>query len=77
MEQIVSSHRDVAAGGELNFWNHEAVALAGPVDWRPDEPAIARMARDYETILCRAAGTDARRVTDKALSNCLWIGLHP
>ena len=41
VEQIVSSHPEVGAGGELNFWNereaawHQAGRRRSPARWRP------------------------------------------
>jgi tetratricopeptide (TPR) repeat protein len=73
VEQIVSNHRDVAAGGELNFWNSKIEAFAGPSrDVR--EGNAARTAEEYLAML-RRIDPDAVRVTDKAPGNFLWIGV--
>ncbi len=74
VEQIVSSHRDVAAGGELNFWNGKGEMFARIWRDRLTEDHIGRMAADYNAIL-RRIGPRAVRVTDKTPSNFLWIGL--
>jgi tetratricopeptide (TPR) repeat protein len=74
VEQIISSHPDVAGGGELNFWNERGTAWhqAGAADG--DAPFIARAAVDYLGVL-RAIGPSAPRVTDKMPFNFLWAGL--
>jgi tetratricopeptide (TPR) repeat protein len=73
IERIVSSHPQVAGGGELVFWNERASALVdAPVD------AIAASADatrgDYLRLL-RKIGPEASRVTDKMPFNFLWIGI--
>jgi tetratricopeptide (TPR) repeat protein len=73
-EQILSSHCDIAAGGELNFWSER---LAG---WRAsrigsiDMSALSQAAEDYRALL-RTFGPTSLRVTDKAPSNyeLLWL----
>jgi len=74
IEQIVSMHPDVRAGGELNFWNergaewHRAGSAA-------DLPAFfAQAATDYSRVL-HLIGPKAARVTDKMPFNFLWAGL--
>jgi tetratricopeptide (TPR) repeat protein len=74
VEQIVSSHPQVGAGGELTFWNHEAAAFARQGEADPNGAYLAQVASKYEAALHRIA-PDARRVTDKAPGNFLWIGL--
>ena len=72
VEQIVSMHPEVGAGGELNFWNQR-----GAVWLRPgaDEDALlAKAAADYLGVL-RAIAPTAARVTDKMPFNFLWAGL--
>jgi hypothetical protein len=75
VEQILSSHSAVAAGGELGFWR---VRLSG---WRasgisgfPDPAALAKAADDYCAVL-REIGPGALRVTDKEPRNfmLLWL----
>jgi tetratricopeptide (TPR) repeat protein len=74
VEQIVSSHPEVAAGGELIFWNERGAAWdqAGPAT--NAAPFLARAAADYLGVL-RAVGPKAMRVTDKMPFNFLWAGL--
>lgn len=75
-EQIVSSHPEVGAGGELNFWNergarwHALDAAAGPAE----AAFLAKAAADYLGVLRDVAPRKAR-VTDKMPFNFLWAGL--
>ena len=74
VEQILSSHPDVAGGDELDFWNRTAEEFG-----RLDASAMTRqhigsIAAQYEAILRRISPT-ALRVTDKMPGNYLWIGL--
>ena len=72
-EQILSSHPEVAAGGELGFWsaprilNEDLWSLAG------DTEAAKRLANDYLATL-KALDPAAKRVTDKALANFFLLG---
>ena len=74
VEQIVSSHPQVAAGGELPFWTDHAQALGAAAAESDPAPAVRRMADDYRAVL-RRAGPQALRVTDKNPFNFLAIGL--
>ena len=72
VEQIISMHPEVTAGGELDFWNKrggECRRLAGP-----EKPFFSRAASDYLRML-RAIAPKAARVTDKMPFNFLWAGL--
>jgi tetratricopeptide (TPR) repeat protein len=84
VEQIVSMHPDVGAGGELNFWNERgAVWLRSGAEGN-DKPFVstentvseflAKAAADYLAVL-RAIAPKATRVTDKMPFNFLWAGL--
>ncbi len=72
VEQIVSMHPEVGAGGELHFWNQRGA------EWHrsgADEDAfLAKAAADYLGVL-RAIAPTAARVTDKMPFNFLWAGL--
>jgi len=73
VEQIISSHPAVGAGGELNFWNERGAVWhrsAGPTE----NLFESRAAADYLAVL-RAIGPRAARVTDKMPFNFLWAGL--
>lgn len=74
VEQIVSSHPDVAAGGELNFWSEQGVVSLqlGPAGIAA--PFLTQTAADYLGLL-RRIGPSAARVTDKMPFNFLWAGL--
>jgi len=74
VEQIVSSHPDVGAGNELNFWNERGTEwhLAGPAG--NEQPFLGKAAADYLDVL-REIGPEAKRVTDKMPFNFLWAGL--
>jgi tetratricopeptide (TPR) repeat protein len=74
VEQIVSMHPEVGAGGELNFWNQRGAAWnrdGAPAD---DKQFLAKAAADYLEVL-RAIAPTAARVTDKMPFNFLWAGL--
>ena len=89
VEQIVSMHPEVGAGGELQFWNQRGA------EWHRSGPAgnegpfvstehqvpefvatdfLAKAAADYLGVL-RAIAPTAARVTDKMPFNFLWAGL--
>jgi tetratricopeptide (TPR) repeat protein len=74
VEQIVSSHPDVRAGGELNFWAtcgarwHDAGAAGNEMKF------LRRTASNYLRLL-KDIGPKAVRVTDKNPFNFLWAGL--
>jgi tetratricopeptide (TPR) repeat protein len=73
VEQIISMHPEVGAGGELNFWNERAAA------WHhssvgDERQFLAKAAGDYLGVLHAIAPT-AARVTDKMPFNFLWAAL--
>jgi Flp pilus assembly protein TadD len=74
VEQIVSSHPEVAAGGELIFWNERGAAWDQADPARTEAPFLARVAAEYLGLM-RAIGQKAARVTDKMPFNFLWAGL--
>jgi tetratricopeptide (TPR) repeat protein len=74
IEQVISMHPEVGAGGELNFWNERGaewhrVGAAGD-----ETQFLAKAAADYLGVL-RAIAPTAARVTDKMPFNFLWAGL--
>lgn len=74
LEQIISSHPDAAAGGELNFWNER-----GPVWHRlgaqgNEAPFLRSAAEDYLKLV-KSLAPKALRLTDKMPFNFLWAGL--
>jgi tetratricopeptide (TPR) repeat protein len=79
VEQIVSMHPEVGAGGELHFWNqrgagwHRSGAAEDQTPFVVSE-FLATAATDYLGVL-RAIAPTAARVTDKMPFNFLWAGL--
>jgi tetratricopeptide (TPR) repeat protein len=73
VEQILSSHPDVEAGGERMFWGKAAPAWFGVAEG-DDEAFIARIAQDHAGDL-DTVSTTASRVTDKNPFNFAWLGL--
>jgi tetratricopeptide (TPR) repeat protein len=72
VEQIVSMHPEVGAGGELNFWKQRGAEWhVAPAD---EIQFLAKAAADYLGVL-RAIAPAAARVTDKMPFNFLWAGL--
>ena len=79
VEQIVSMHPEVGAGGELNFWNERGAAWHRSGADGNETPFVAtellaKAAADYLGEL-RAIAPKAARVTDKMPFNFLWAGL--
>ena len=74
VEQILSSHPAVAAGGELSFWREQLSAWRALRIWAVEAVAMSRAAEDYRALL-RTFGPEALRVTDKAPRNfeLLWL----
>lgn len=74
VEQILSAHRDVAAGGELAFWLQRRDALHAARTDPLDAGALSKAADDYLALL-REIGPRALRVTDKNPMNfeALWL----
>ena len=79
VEQIVSMHPEVAAGGELNFWNECGAAWHRSSAAGNESPFVlsefmVKAASDYLGLL-REISPTAARVTDKMPFNFLWAGL--
>ena len=79
VEQIVSSHPEVAGGGELSFWNERGAAWQRSGAAGNETPFVlseflAKAAADYLGVL-RAIAPQEARVTDKMPFNFLWAGL--
>jgi tetratricopeptide (TPR) repeat protein len=74
IEQILSSHPAVAAGGELNFWGDRLRGWDSLRVGAVEASALAEAAEDYRASL-RQIGPAALRVTDKAPRNfeLLWL----
>ncbi len=72
VEQIVSSHPEVEAAGELGTWK----ALASELFGKPGLPSrdeVNSVAEEYLKNLC-AGGRDGNRVTDKTPQNLGFLG---
>ena len=74
IEQILSSHPEVAAGGELDFWGLRDTPRQDIWGLTSSAEATRRIASGYLATL-RLYGPDAKRVTDKALGNFVRLGL--
>jgi len=74
VEQIVSMHPEVGAGGELNFWNQRLAGWLGSGAPGDETQFLSKAAADYLGVL-RAIAPTAARVTDKMPFNFLWAGL--
>jgi tetratricopeptide (TPR) repeat protein len=72
-EQILSSHPEVAAAGELGFWSEHDVEREDFWSIVANPTTTRALAGDYLTTL-RAFGPEAKRVTDKALANFFVLG---
>lgn len=75
MEQIIASHPNAAAGGEVDFWN--SIAHRKHASLRrapPDSRLTKKLADSYLTFLTRNSGR-ALRVVDKAPLNSDLLGL--
>lgn len=73
MEQIVSSHPQVAAAGELRFWMEEGARLSLGTG-EPPVSTLEALAREYEEYTQLIAGP-AERITDKMPLNYRFLGL--
>jgi tetratricopeptide (TPR) repeat protein len=74
IEQILSSHPEVAAGGELGFWDARDTPREDVWSLTSTAEKTRRLADDYLGKLS-TLGSGAKRVTDKALDNFLRLGL--
>jgi tetratricopeptide (TPR) repeat protein len=74
VEQILSSHPAVAAGGELPFWAYRERDLHASGIGSLEADKLCRAAEDYRAEL-RRTGPAALRVTDKQPKNSEALGL--
>jgi tetratricopeptide (TPR) repeat protein len=74
VEQILSSHPEIAAGGELTFWGDRAASFRAHANGAIDPAWVSQTADDYRALLSRISPT-ARRVTDKRPHNFHFLGL--
>lgn len=74
VEQILSSHPQVAGAGEVRFWNERSAQVLGSGIGALGPGMVRSLADDYLALL-RRVSPDAARVTDKMPFNFLWVGL--
>jgi tetratricopeptide (TPR) repeat protein len=74
VEQILSSHPDVAAGGELAFWGEQTASFRINATGAIDPAWVKEVAHDYRALLT-SISSNARRVTDKRPHNFHFLGL--
>jgi len=74
VEQILSSHPDIAAGGELAFWGERAPGFSMSGDGRISPTWAVKVASEYRSLLGGISAT-AWRVTDKRPQNFEFIPL--
>ena len=74
VEQILSAHPDVSAGGELSFWNERGSAWERVGSAEAKAELLSSSAADYVRLL-QSVASGAARVTDKMPLNFQWAGL--
>jgi tetratricopeptide (TPR) repeat protein len=74
VEQILSAHPEVRAGGELSFWNERGSAWEQADSEAARSEQLGSSATDYIRLL-RNIASGALRVTDKMPLNFQWAGL--
>jgi tetratricopeptide (TPR) repeat protein len=74
VEQIISSHPRVGAGGELRFWGERAQNAVAAIDGTLDWAGLEHLASEYCDFL-RALAPGAERITDKMPTNFMLLGL--
>jgi Sulfotransferase family len=74
LEQILSTHHQVRAGGELPFWNERGGAWEHAGGDPMNASLLAAWGRQYLGALRRIA-PGAARITDKMPFNFQWVGL--
>jgi hypothetical protein len=74
VEQILSTHPEIASAGETPFWGSRASALAAIEAGRLDADDLAKLADDCCAML-RRSGAHAGRVIDKMPTNYMMLGL--
>lgn len=74
VEQILSSHPDVGAAGELPFWRDHMPGFRMDRSHRVDPALVESTGREYKKLLTELC-PGARRVTDKMPQNFTFIAL--
>ncbi len=75
VEQILSSHPGVQAGGEISFWPERAKEAFDPTTSKLDLEVGNRLAEDYLNTVSRVSKPGTLRVTDKHPENYRNVGL--
>src|SRR5262249_55646828 len=75
VEQILSSHHEIAGGGVLTFWGERTAALVGSRAKASAPEDVARQLADEYLVLLRSIAPTAARVTDKLPHNFLRLGM--
>ena len=74
VEQVLSCHPDVRAGGELSFWNERGSTWEGVDSDNARAEQLSTAAADYLRLL-RGLQSGCSHVTDKNPLNFQWAGL--
>jgi tetratricopeptide (TPR) repeat protein len=74
VEQMLSSHPQIAGVGELAFWADQYAAMRTAGAMSMEAPGARKAAHDYLKVL-RGFSATASRVIDKSLANFHFIGL--
>ena len=74
VEQILSSHPEITAGGEIEFWLDEGPKVFDADTRAVDQAGLTQAAVRYSAILKRLGGGSSR-VTDKMPQNFQMLGL--
>jgi tetratricopeptide (TPR) repeat protein len=77
VEQILASHRDVTAGGEIDFFDHWTAQQGGQLVTnisRMDQAAMDQLAAQYLHELAKRF-PNAQHISDKRPDNFLYLGL--
>jgi tetratricopeptide (TPR) repeat protein len=74
VEQILSSHPEITAGGELGFWQERAAGFEVDRHGRIDPAWLSQTAADYRSVLTEFS-TTSLRITDKLPQNFYYTGL--
>jgi hypothetical protein len=75
MDQIVSSHPDVASAGELTYWGSQAGVVLRPQRDADFDPKRLRPLAAGHLAILKDAGGDSSHVTDKMPLNFMQLGL--
>lgn len=74
VEQILSSHCHIKAGGEMTYWHEHAAKVFDPATGTIDAYQLQRVATNYLAHL-QSLDSSAERVTDKLPHNFAMLGL--